>query len=331
MKPAGTLFLRRSEVAALADFPAYVTAVENAFRSHAEGRSLPPQLMHVDSVDGEFHIKAGGLHDPDSRFAIKINGSFFQNRVRHNMPNIQGVIVISDASHGYPLCVMDSMEVTIQRTGAATAVAARRFARADSETATICGVGNQGRIQLKALTQALPIRRAFAWDLSFERATAFSHAMSAELGFEVLPVEHLPDGAGQSDVIVTCTPAKSAFLMAAAIRPGTFIAAVGCDSPDKQELDPRLLAASTVVADLIDQAVHVGDTHHAIEAGLMTRDQIHAELGEVIANRKEARSGPSQTIIFDSTGTALQDVAAAAMVYEAALRNRVGTLIDLAS
>jgi ornithine cyclodeaminase/alanine dehydrogenase len=331
MKPKGTLFLRRSEVATLADFPAYVDAVEGAFRSHAEGRSLPPQLMHVDSIDGEFHIKAGGLHDPDSRFAIKINGSFFQNRTRHNMPNIQGVIVISDASHGYPLCVMDSMEVTIQRTGAATAVAARRFARPDSETATICGVGNQGRIQLKALTQALPIRRAFAWDVSLERSTTFASAMSAELGIPVSPFATLSEATAQSDVIVTCTPAKSAFLMADAIRSGTFIAAVGCDSPDKQELDPNLLANSTVVADLIDQVVHVGDTHHAIKAGLMTRNQIHAELGEVLTQRKPARSSASQTIIFDSTGTALQDVAAAAMIYKAAQRQGLGTVIDLAS
>src|SRR5437773_943793 len=99
MKPTGTLILRRSEVAALADFAAYVTAVEGAFRAHAEGRSLPPQLMHVDAADGEFHIKAGGLLDPAPRFAIKINGSFFQNRARFGMPNIQGAIVVSDASH----------------------------------------------------------------------------------------------------------------------------------------------------------------------------------------------------------------------------------------
>ena len=327
MKPSGTLFLRRSEVAALADFPAYTAAVEGAFRAHAEGRSLHPQLMHVDAIDGEFHVKAGGLREPRPRFGIKINGSFFQNRARFGMPNIQGAILLSDASHGYPLCVMDSMEVTIQRTGAATAVAAKYLARADSSTVTICGVGNQGRVQLRAIAGTLPIRQAFAWDLSIDLARAFAEAMTLELGFPVTAVEEI----GPSDVVVTCTPSKSAFLMAHAVRPGTFIAAVGCDSPDKQEIDPHLLAASTVVGDLIEQIVHVGDTHHALAQGLMTRARIHAELGEIITGSKPGRTAPGQTIVFDSTGTALQDVAAASMIYEAARAARKGVWIDLAS
>ncbi len=327
MERPGTLFLRRSEVAALADFPAYMVAVEGAFRAHAEGRSLAPQLMHVDAVEGEFHIKAGGLLEPEPRFGIKINGSFFQNRARFGMPNIQGAILLCDASHGYPLCVMDSMEVTIQRTGAATAVAAKYLARPDSATATICGAGNQGPIQLKSIARVLPIRKAFAWDLSFDRARDFARAMTLELGFPVTAIENI----GPSDVIVTCTPSKAAFLKADAVRPGTFVAAVGADSPDKQEIDPHLLARSTVVADLIEQIIHVGDTQHAIHQGLMTRAQIHAELGEIIIGRKPGRTHAQQTIVFDSTGTALQDVAAAAMIYAAARRAGKGTWIDLAS
>ena len=330
MKPNGTLILRRSEVAALADFAACVTAVERAFRAHAEGRAPAPQLMHVDAGEGEFHIKAGSLFDGSPRFAIKINGSFFQNRARFGMPNIQGVIVVSDASHGYPLCVMDSMELTILRTGAATAVAAKYLARPEASVATICGVGNQGRIQLKALAATLPIRQAFAWDLLPERARDFAQAMTAELGFRVVAVESLHFAAVQSDVIVTCTPSKAAFLMAADVRPGTFIAAVGADSPGKQELDPHLIACSTVVADLVDQAIHVGESQHAILAGLITRAHIRAELGEVIAGLQPGRMRDEQIIVFDSTGTALQDVAAAAMIFEAAGRLGVGTVIDLA-
>jgi ornithine cyclodeaminase/alanine dehydrogenase len=330
MKPAGTLILKRSEVAQLADFHAYVVAVEGAFRAHAEGRAFAPQLMHVDAVDGEFHVKAGGLYEPAPRFAIKINGSFFDNRKRFGMPNIQGVIVMSDAANGYPLCVMDSMEVTLQRTGAATAIAAKYLARPESSSATVCGAGNQGRVQLRGLAATLPLRQAFVWDVVPERARDFAAAASAELGFSVSPVEHLPEATLRSDVIVTCTPSKTAFLMAAAVRPGTFVACVGCDSPDKQELDPALLATATVVADLTDQIVQVGDTHHAIAAGLMTREGIYGELGEIIAGRKPGRTHAQQTIVFDSTGTALQDVAAAAMIYEAARSADIGMWIDLA-
>jgi ornithine cyclodeaminase/alanine dehydrogenase len=152
--------------------------------------------------------------------------------------------------------------------------------------------------------------------------------MTAELNFPVSAVEKLT---AQSDVIVTCTPAKKAFLMAEAVGPGTFIAAVGCDSPDKQELDPLLIAQSTVFADLVDQVIHVADTHHAISARLITRDHISGELGEVISGRKPGRNRRDETIVFDSTGTALQDVAAASMIYSAARRSGAGTFIDLAS
>ncbi len=331
MKPDGTLFLRRSEIASLLHFKDYVTAVEEAFRAHAEGRALSPGLMHVDASDGEFHIKAGGLRGDQPRFAIKINGGFFQNRARFNLPNIQGVILLSDASNGYPLCVMDSMEITIQRTGAATAIAARYLAPPDSSVCTICGVGNQGRIQLKAILSALPIQKVYAWSRSPNGADAFATRMAAETGVQVEAAYELERAVSESDVIVTCTPARKPFLMAGAVRPGAFIAAVGADSPDKQELDAALTGSSRVVADLIDQVVHVGEAHHAIVAGLLTRSGIRAEIGDIIAGRQPGRTSSDETIIYDSTGTALQDVAAANAVYEAARRAGVGATIHLAA
>ena len=118
--------------------------------------------------------------------------------------------------------------------------------------------------------------------------------------------------------------------MAGAVRPGTFIAAVGADSPDKQELESELTASSLVVGDLIDQIVHVGEAHHAIEAGLLSRDGIYGEIGEIIAGRKPGRTSAEETIVYDSTGTALQDVAAASAIYDAACRDGVGTTINLA-
>jgi len=330
MKPNGTLVLRRSEVASLLDFNAYVMAVEEAFRAHAEGRSLAPGLMHVDALGGEFHIKAGGLRTEQPRFGIKINGGFFQNRAKFDMPNIQGVILLSDATHGYPLCLMDSMEVTIQRTGAATAVAAKYLARPDSTICTICGVGNQGRVQLKAIASVLPIQKVYAWSRTPENAAVFAIRMSKELGIRVEAAADLSAAVSQSDVIVTCTPSRKPFIMAQHVRNGTFIAAVGADSPDKQELQSELTGSSKVVADLTDQVTHVGEAHHAIDAGLLSRERIHGEIGEIIAGRKPGRTADDEIIVFDSTGTALQDVAAASAVYEAARQAGVGMMINLA-
>lgn len=318
------LLLSRSDVASLLAFPEYIQAVEDAFRLHAQGCALEPALAHVDADSGEFHIKAGGLRGATPYFALKVNGGFFQNRTRFGLPNIQGLIVLSRADNGLPLAAMDSIEITIQRTGAATAVAARLLARPDSRVCVVCGCGNQGRVQLRALCHALPLQHAFAWSRQPERARAFAVEMSRELGIEVKPADDLPAALAQSDVCVTCTPAKAPFIRRADIPPGMFIAAVGSDSPDKQELDADLVAASIVVADLRDQAARVGEVHHAVAAGLMRPDEVAAELGEILAGKAEGRTSTGEIVIFDSTGTALQDVAAAAAVYERACARGVG-------
>src|ERR1051326_1064849 len=136
---AGTLLLSRSDVRSLLRFEECIDVVENAFRQYAEGKALKPALMHVDSVDGEFHVKAGGLELSRRYFALKSNGGFFQNMARFGMPNIQGIILLCDGTKGYPLAIMDSTEITIKRTGAAAAIAAKYLARKDSSIVTICG------------------------------------------------------------------------------------------------------------------------------------------------------------------------------------------------
>jgi alanine dehydrogenase len=114
------------------------------------------------------------------------------------------------------------------------------------------------------------------------------------------------------------------------VAPGTFVAAVGADNEDEQELEPALLAAATVVVDVLEQCATIGDLHDAFAAGVMTRAQFHAELGEVVAGKKRGRAARDGIIVSDSTGTALQDVAAAAAVYEKARAGGRGVRVDLA-
>jgi alanine dehydrogenase len=237
--------------------------------------------------------------------------------------------VLSDASNGTPLAAMDSIEITVQRTGAATAIAAKYLAPGFS-ACTICGCGTQGRIQLRALSRVLPLKTVFAWSRSESKAAEFAASMSAELGLTVTPMQDLRSALAQSDVCVTCTPAKGAFIEADMIRPGMFIAAVGADSPDKQELDPVLVARSKVIADLRKQSSEVGEVHHAIARGLMTASDIYAELGQIVSGKMPGRSSTDETIVFDSTGTALQDAAAASAVYERACAAGIGTRWEVA-
>jgi alanine dehydrogenase len=321
MQPVGTLLLSLNEC---------MSVVEQAFIAHAEGCSLPPGVLGVHAKEGGFHIKAAGLELSRPYFAAKVNGNFLRNRERFDLPNIQGVIVLCDAENGAPLAVLDSIEITILRTGAATGVAAKYLAREDATTATICGCGNQGRVSLRALAQVRQLTQVYAFDTDARQATRFAAELSNELQLAVTAVRELPEAIAKSDIIVTCTPATQPFLHQAQIAPGTFIAAVGADNETKQELDPHLLAISKVVVDNLAQCTAIGDLKLALQLGLMTAADVHAELGEVLARQKPGRVASEEIIVFDSTGTALQDVAAAAIVYEKAVNNGRGLRLNFA-
>lgn len=328
MKAEGTLLLSRKQITGLLDFGDYFRAVEAAFKAHAEGGTVDQGLMHLDSEAGEFHIKGGGLKLGRIYFAFKINGGFYQNMELHGLPNIVGTIALCDGETGYPLAIMDSGEITRQRTAAAAAVAAKYLARKDSAVITICGCGTQGYAQLAAMKWLLPLRKAFAFDVDGGQRERFAAKMSREVGIEVEPTADSGAAIRQSDVCVTVTPSRQAYIGTGDVRPGTFIAAMGADSPEKQELDASLMASAKVVVDVIAQCEKVGELHHALEAGAMKREQVHAELGELAAGTKSGRTSPDEITIFDATGTALQDVAAAALVYERALAAKVGTLFN---
>jgi ornithine cyclodeaminase/alanine dehydrogenase len=331
MKRQGTLLLNRGDITSLLDLQDYLRVVEDAFRLYAEGRTLETGLLHVDAVNGEFHIKAGGLKGERTYFALKVNGGFFKNRARFGLPNIQGTIILCDGENGYPLALMDSTAITLGRTGATTGLAARLLARPGAAVAAVCGCGTQGRIQLRAVAHVLPIREAYAWDMEQEVAARFAADMGEELSIDVRVAAAPEVAMRQCDVCITCTPARAPFVHRGMLAPGAFVAAVGADSPEKHEIDAELLASARVVVDLLDQCAAVGDLHHALERNLMTREDVHAELGEIVAGRKPGRSSDEEIVVFDATGTGLQDAAGAAAAYERAQANGVGTYFDFFS
>jgi len=295
-----TRVLTGSDVAALLSLDDCIAAVESAFRAHGEGALAPPGILSVHAERGAFHIKTAMF---GRWFAAKTNANFPSNPSKHNLPTVQGVLLLFDADDGVPVAVMDSMEITVRRTAAATAVAAKHLARPATGTIEIYGCGRQGRVQLEALARVMPVRRVIAHDIdprAVERLAA--HFALVERG--------------EPDVIVTCTTSRSPVLREA--RPGVFIAAVGADNPEKVEIDPDLMRRSTIVTDVTAQAMELGDLHHASGA------VVHAELGEIVAGRKAGRRADDEVIIFDSTGAGFQDAAAAAVVYERARERGAG-------
>ena len=331
MNPEDILFLTPREVRDLLTMDECIAAVEHAFRCYGEGNAVAPGVLSMHSAHGGFHIKAGLLDLDRLYFAAKVNGNFPENNSRFGLPTIQGVVVLCDAEKGCPLAVMDSRNVTSLRTGAATAVAAKHLARQDSRNVTICGCGTQGKVQIKALSSILLIQTVFAYDTNSERAVGFSREVSEDLGIPVHPTSDLPAALRQSQICVTCTTARQAYLGVDEISPGTFIAAVGADNPEKQELHPALMAKSKIVTDVLEQCAVMGDLHHALDAGVVTKADVHAELGEVVAGKKVGRESDKEIIVFDSTGMALQDVAAAARVYQKAQEQGSGIRLSFAA
>lgn len=330
MKSQGTLLLSRSEVADLLSIDEYIAAIERVFRLYGEGKTQTPGILGVHAHEGGFHIKAGILDLDRAFFAAKINANFPHNANRFGLPMIQGVIVLADAENGYPLAVMDSMEITVQRTGAATAVAAKYLARPDSKSILICGCGNQGRVSIQALSKIFSLEHAFAYDVDGTQAQRFADDLCGQLKIPVEPTGDLREAMKRSDICVTCTPSTRFFLEQDHVQPGTFMAAVGADSETKQELEPALLARNKTVVDILEQCASIGELHHAISSELMTRQKVHAELGEVVAGTKPGRTSSEEIIIFDSTGMALQDVIAAASVFTKAVDRGVGRILNFA-
>ncbi len=319
-----TLLITREDTRRLLPIGDCITAVEAAFRMHADGKAATPGILGIHAENGGFHIKAGILGLSRNYFVSKTNANFPENARLHGLPTIQGIVIVCDADNGQLLALMDSIEITIVRTGAATAVAAKYLARKDASTVTICGCGNQGRISLEALTHVRKITTAWAWDIEILRAQNFAQDMSRSLGISVTPTEDLQQATRQSSICVTCTTSRKPILHNGDVMPGAFIAAVGADNGDKHEIDPALIASSRVIADIAEQSSTIGDSYHALRLGLVSPSHIQAELGEIIAGKKPGRTSDDEVIVFDSTGTALQDIAAAAIVYERAFRDGHG-------
>jgi ornithine cyclodeaminase/alanine dehydrogenase-like protein (mu-crystallin family) len=325
-----TLILTRAQVAALGAPRDYIAAVEHAFHALHAGLWQSHAVGHVPAADGGFHIKSAASPGIDGRVAIKINGNFPGNPVRNGMPTIQGCLVLADADNGRLLAIMDSTEITAQRTAAASAVAARYLARRPSRTLAFIGCGLQARYHLAALLvlDELAADTAHFFDAEVARAEALA-ALARQSGLDAQVSHSIREATGSADVVVASTPSLTPLLFPDDVQPGTFIAAVGADNPSKCEIAPALMACARVVPDLLEQAATMGDLCRALQPGALSRDAIHAELAAIVGGARPGRRDAEEIFVFDSTGTAIQDLAAAAMIYQRARERNAGLWVDM--
>lgn len=318
-----TLILRRCDLDGLVTLAECADAVEDAFRRHSASRLADPLRTTLISGPGSFHVTLGALPPPGS-LATKVNGWFPTGEAGPARPN--GAILLADAATGDVQSLMDSQRPTQLRTAALTVVAVRRFSSPGAHRVAVLGAGAQCRLQLEAIRLALPEPDVLLWSRTFDRAAqAAEHA-----GPGVRAVEDIAEATADADVIVTLTPSAEPILDASHVRPGTLVVALGADAPNKNELSAELSSQARFITDITSQCVTSGELRTAVAAGVMRVDDVHAQLGEILAGSEPSpRQTPSDIVIVDSTGTAIQDVAAARLFFDAAMQAGRGVEIEL--
>lgn len=289
-----------------------IDTVEEAFAALASGKVVMPPIlsMAIPQANGEVDVKTAYIPGFEG-FAIKVSPGFFDNP-RLGIPSLNGLMILLSARTGLvEALLLDNGYLTDVRTAAAGAVAARHLAPEKVETAAVFGTGVQARLQMKAAHLVRPFARLIVWGRDRSRTEACAADLERDLGIEVRPE---PDGeraVAQSQLVVTTTPAREPIIKAEWLHPGLHITAMGSDSQEKNEIDPRALAAADLyVADRVSQCEKLGELRCAIQSGVW-KGETPPELGDIVSGRTIGRKDPDAVTIADLTGTGAQDTAIA--------------------
>jgi ornithine cyclodeaminase/alanine dehydrogenase-like protein (mu-crystallin family) len=302
--------------------------MRDAYTALADHRGDQGRSVGFTVDGGSIHVKSGLLPGSHLAFASKVNVNLPDNARLRGLPTIQGIVVVSDAKDGRPLAVMDSIALTGIRTAATAALAAQFGARRDSARAAIVGCGAQARYQLEAMRSAFALKAVRVFDIETARAEAFAAACSTS-DCSVTPALSVSAAVTGADICITCTTSKTPFLTDDADLTGCFIAAVGADNPEKHEIAPRLMNRARILVDDMEACASGGDLNHALRSGVVSRNHVYADLAELASGRKQGRLAADELVIFDSSGSGVQDVAAAWAAYQEAVRTGVGQRFDL--
>jgi alanine dehydrogenase len=325
------LLLTERDIHRLLSMDKVIEAVEMAFKEKGLSRvQLPPkQYLFYKKSNGDLRIMPSYLEESNIS-AVKIVNAHPNNPAKYKLPAVMATIILVDPKSNEPLAIMGGTWITAMRTGAAGGVATKYLARADSKVIGIVGAGVQAKTQLMALKEVLKeIEEVRVTDVARESREKYAKGMSEKLGLNVRAVSNVKDTVRGADVVVTATPTRKPIVESWCIGLGTHINAIGADAPGKEELDPELLKRAKIIIDDWKQASHSGEINVPLTEGIITKEDIWGEIGEIVAGLKLGRTSPDEITIFDSTGLAIQDAVTAGLAYKKALAKNVGVYIDL--
>lgn len=322
------VWLSEEDVKSLLTIEDTIAAVENAFKDHGEGRTqMPPKsYLYFHEHNGDLRSMPAYLEGRDIA-GVKIVNVHSGNK-DVGLPTVMALLVLNSPRTGAPQAVMGATYLTSMRTGAAGGIAARALARPDSCVVGMVGAGAQARTQLLAMRRFFDIKRVIVSDSSLDAGRAFESEARSFLDCDYHITTNVK-AACDCDILITTTPSRSPVIKEAWVKPGTHINAIGADARGKQELQSSLTKKARVVVDDLAQAVHSGEVNVPIREGILKPEDIYAQLGEVLTEKRPGRTSDEEITIFDSTGLAIQDVATGDAVYRKALERNIGMNLRL--
>ena len=324
------LLLSEKQVQGLIDIDELIAALEQAHIQYSTGNAVMPVRLVVPlpQIDGRITSMPGYLNQ-DKALGMKVV-TYFQNNPKQNLPAILATIMLFSAETGKMIAAMDGSYITAIRTACASAMATKVLANPQTPVLGILGAGVQARAHIQALARVRKLEKIKLYSPSGASAAALKQEMAPQVQATIEATKSPDEAVRNADLVVTVTTAKEPILNMDWLKPGVHINAVGSHRPDMREIDGATLARAKVVVDSQEAIMaECGDILLAIKEGSIAKEKIHGEIGEVLAGTKAGREHGDEVTLYKSVGIAIQDVATANLVYHKALKQEVGTTVEI--
>ncbi len=323
------LLLNREDVQKVLNMKDCIEVVEKAFAELSNGTAIMPLRNNITSPVGLSLYMPAYLQDMGA-LACKVVSVFKNNPTKYNLPTIFGKVLLQDTETGNVVCIMDGGYLTAVRTGAASGVANKYMARKDKDQIIgIYGTGGQAKMQLSAMKETVSISKVLVYDINEDAAEKFAKETSEEFNLNVVKASS-SDELLESDIICTATSSPTPLFDGKKLKPGTHINNIGSHTPNARELDTATIQRSKVVGDSKEACFsEAGDIMIPLQEGSITEDHFYAELGDLITGKKEGRTDAEEITVFKSNGLAIQDAAAAKLIYDKAVEAGIGVSVDI--
>ncbi|MGH7774035.1 MAG: ornithine cyclodeaminase family protein [Candidatus Binatia bacterium] len=324
------LVLSEKDVQRLLNIEELIQVLEQAHIQFSTGKAVMPVRLVVplSEIKGRITSMPAYLSE-DKALGMKVV-TYFQENPKQGLPVILATITLYSPDTGKLMAIMEGSYITAIRTACVSAVATKALANPETPVMGILGAGVQARAHILALSKVKRISKIKVHSPSGKSAQRLKEELEPQVGVEIEAVRSAAETVQEADLVVTVTTAKEPILRADWLKSGIHINAVGSHRPDLREIDAATVKRAKVVVDSREAIMaECGDVLLAIKEGAIREDHVHAEIGEVLAGKRPGRTDTKEITLYKSVGIAIQDVAAAQLVYKKALQQRAGVSVDI--